>query len=395
MQENIHGVLALLNVTNENYDILLKSEIGRSHRLKTYSNIIELCNEYDNGSENIVAIISQSEVMGINGANMAATLKSKKMDHIPFFLLVEKLNESLAKICMHAGVAEVFTTPLNITQAENRINFLTKHWEQMHKQTTKTAFPSYKTPILKRIFDIVFAGMTLICLSPLLLLVMILMKLESKGPIFYYSLRIGTGYRVFKFYKFRSMYVNADQRLKELAHLNQYAADGTAPEPDAAQTLCEQCQAAGAASCRRPLYADEHMWCEKHYSDIRKRKNGAAFFKFKNDPRVTKIGNILRNTSIDELPQLWNVLKGDMSIVGNRPLPLYEAEKLTTDKHVLRFLAPAGLTGLWQVEKRGKGKMSEEERLMLDNNYAQNHSFMYDIKLILRTIPALFQKESV
>jgi len=84
-----------------------------------------------------------------------------------------------------------------------------------------------------------------------------------------------------------------------------------------------------------------------------------------------------------------------MSIVGNRPLPLYEAEKLTTDKYALRFLAPAGLTGLWQVEKRGKGKMSEEERLMLDNTYAENHSFWYDIKLILKTIPALLQKENV
>jgi lipopolysaccharide/colanic/teichoic acid biosynthesis glycosyltransferase len=74
---------------------------------------------------------------------------------------------------------------------------------------------------------------------------------------------------------------------------------------------------------------------------------------------------------------------------------LYEAEKLTTDKYAMRFMAPAGITGLWQVEKRGKGEMSEEERLMLDNKYAENHSFWYDIKLILRTIPALLQKESV
>lgn len=84
-----------------------------------------------------------------------------------------------------------------------------------------------------------------------------------------------------------------------------------------------------------------------------------------------------------------------MSIVGNRPLPLYEAEKLTTDKYALRFRAPAGITGLWQVEKRGKGEMSEEERLMLDNTYAENHSFASDIRLILKRIPALFQKENV
>ena len=131
------------------------------------------------------------------------------------------------------------------------------------------------------------------------------------------------------------------------------------------------------------------------YINSRKALKGAAFFKLIDDPRITKVGKILRNTSIDELPQLWNVFIGDMSIVGNRPLPLYEAEKLTTDKYALRFKAPAGITGLWQVEKRGKGEMSEEERLMLDNSYAKNHSFLNDIKIIFRTIPALFQKENV
>ena len=84
-----------------------------------------------------------------------------------------------------------------------------------------------------------------------------------------------------------------------------------------------------------------------------------------------------------------------MSIVGNRPLPLYEAEKITTDKYAQRFIAPAGLTGLWQVEKRGKNEMSEDERLDLDNNYAMTHSFGNDMKLILKTFPALFQSENV
>eukprot|EP01136_Pigoraptor_vietnamica_P014326 Opistho-1_new@56395 len=121
----------------------------------------------------------------------------------------------------------------------------------------------------------------------------------------------------------------------------------------------------------------------------------AAFIKIKDDPRITKVGKFIRNTSMDELPQLWNVFIGDMSIVGNRPLPLYEAEKITSDKYALRFMAPAGITGLWQVEKRGRGEMSEEERLNLDNNYAKTHSFLNDIRLILRTIPALFQSENV
>lgn len=394
MAKNSKGIIALLSCTIESYDLLRQCNLG-DNKLTSYNNIMDLCKSYER-QQNIVAIISQSEVMGIGGASIAMTLKKKNMQHIPLFLFAEKINQNLLKICLHAGVADVFTFPLNQYQLEKRITFLLEHWNNLHKELKNPEIGAYKTPLIKRAFDILFASIALICLSPLILLVIIIMKLESKGPVFYYSLRAGTGYRVFKFYKFRSMYVNADQKLKELKHLNQYNTDEKiAAQEEGSHVLCDQCKHAGETYCRNPLYADAHIWCEKQFLDNKKKLKGAAFFKLKNDPRITKVGNILRNTSIDELPQLWNVIKGDMSIVGNRPLPLYEAEKLTTDKHVLRFLAPAGLTGLWQVEKRGKGKMSEEERLMLDNTYAKNSSFLFDVKLILRTIPALFQKENV
>jgi lipopolysaccharide/colanic/teichoic acid biosynthesis glycosyltransferase len=394
MQNNTEGIIALLHFDNKSYEVLKQCKLG-NNRLVLFNNIIDLCKNYEKRRRNIVAIFSQSEVMGIAGANLVTTLKKKKMYHIPFFLLADKLNENLLRICLHAGVAEVFINPLNVLQTEKRMNFLIEHWGDLHKKANSPGISAYKTPILKRTFDIVFSSLALICLSPLILLVIIIMKLESKGPIFYYSLRAGTGYRVFKFYKFRSMYVNADQKVKELKHLNQYNEGDQATGHPEGKVLCQQCRSAGETTCRSMLYADSDSWCEKQYLDTKRRSSGTAFFKLKNDPRVTRVGNVLRNTSIDELPQLWNVLKGDMSIVGNRPLPLYEAEKLTTDKHVLRFLAPAGLTGLWQVEKRGKGKMSEEERLMLDNTYAKNSSFLFDVKLILKTIPALFQKENV
>ena len=191
------------------------------------------------------------------------------------------------------------------------------------------------------------------------------------------------------------MYVNADQKLKDLQHLNQYAIDSKTNTKQAlVATLCDECKSKGT-KCQMSLHADNHSWCEKQYALHKQATAGSAFFKIKDDPRITKVGKLLRNTSMDELPQLFNVLIGDMSIVGNRPLPLYEAEKLTTDKYVQRFTAPAGITGLWQVEKRGKGEMSEEERLMLDNRYARDHSFVNDVRLILKTIPALFQKENV
>ena len=119
------------------------------------------------------------------------------------------------------------------------------------------------------------------------------------------------------------------------------------------------------------------------------------FFKIANDPRITKVGAFLRNTSMDELPQLLNVLKGDMSLVGNRPLPLYEAATLTTNEWAERFMAPAGITGLWQVKKRGQKEMSTQERVELDINYARNHTLARDFWIIAKTPSALIQKENV
>jgi lipopolysaccharide/colanic/teichoic acid biosynthesis glycosyltransferase len=107
------------------------------------------------------------------------------------------------------------------------------------------------------------------------------------------------------------------------------------------------------------------------------------------------MGGFLRNTSLDKIPQLFNILKGDMSLVGNRSLPLYEAEKLTTDDKILRFAGPSGLTGLWQVIKRGKEGVSEEERVQLDIAHVKNFSFFTDMLIILKTVPALLQSENV
>jgi lipopolysaccharide/colanic/teichoic acid biosynthesis glycosyltransferase len=207
--------------------------------------------------------------------------------------------------------------------------------------------PSKKMWSLKRAIDILVSATALILLSPVLLIVAIAIKLDSKGPVFYISKRSGTGYKVFNFYKFRSMRTGSDKELKNLT--NQYAAEGS----------------------------------------------NAVFFKVKNDPRVTRLGNFLRNTSLDELPQLFNVLKGDMSLVGNRPLPLYEAEQLTRDHIAARFLAPAGITGLWQVTKRGKENMSPEERIQLDVEYSLKNSFIFDMKILVKTFFVLLQKESV
>ena len=136
-----------------------------------------------------------------------------------------------------------------------------------------------------------------------------------------------------------------------------------------------------------------HLMDKNQYGSS--RKSNPVFFKISNDPRITHFGKFLRNTSLDELPQLFNVLKADMSLVGNRPLPLYEAKVLTTDRHAERFNAPAGITGLWQISKRGQKEMSAEERIALDIDYARHNSFVQDLQIMLKTPKALIQKDNV
>jgi len=189
------------------------------------------------------------------------------------------------------------------------------------------------------------------------------------------------------------MRVDADKLIKDMSAFNTYNKKNGDPESGDAVSLCADCKALGLSQCEQMLFLDGRQICERVYH--RQKENEVAFMKFQNDPRITRVGTFLRNTSLDEIPQFINILKGDMSLVGNRPLPLYEAEKLTTDDKIMRFAGPAGLTGLWQVTKRGKKEMSEEERIRLDVEYARNFSFWLDMKIIFRTFPALFQSENV
>ncbi len=389
-------VIALVDVDKTTLSTLAVCNFG-DNGILFFKNGMDLFSTWEKQKLNVSAVISQGEIMGGNGISLLQALLEKGFPKVPFLLISNNPTPNTIQIALQTGIAEIFKLPLKSHLLEKRILFLITHWKSLQKKEDSNDYKPYKIPAIKRAFDLFFAGGALLCLLPLFLIVYLLVKLESKGPAFYYSLRVGTSYKVFRFYKFRSMYVNADKRLKDLKHLNQYDQNaGAATEEETVKNditlLCDDCKKAGK-QCQAPFYADNHSWCEKQYDKT--AKSSSTFFKLKDDPRITRVGKFLRNTSIDELPQLWNVIIGDMSIVGNRPLPLYEAEKLTTDKYSLRFIAPAGITGLWQVEKRGKGEMSEEERMMLDNTYAENHSFKNDIKLILKTIPALFQKENV
>ncbi len=365
--------------------------------------------QWTNKNPSAKLILSGYDLLGVNGVTLRKNCKNiPKTANVPFILIVDDLSDSNKHIALYEHFADIFSLDFSKEEFLIRANFLIENPPRYHHsiKNKRAEFPNYSMPVMKRVFDIFVSGIALLLLLPLFLIVAFIIKLESKGPVFYYSKRVGTGYNVFKFYKFRSMRQGADNQLKDLKHLNQYAnnkdtADLADDENieirkyDLKNFVCLECRT-NNTSCQSQLYFDGEKICEKSFLENNNNKTKTTFIKIENDPRITRMGKFIRNTSIDELPQLFNVLIGDMSIVGNRPLPMYEAEKITTDQFALRFIAPAGITGLWQVTKRGKGgAMSEEERMELDNQYAMSYSFWNDIKLILKTVPALFQKVNV
>lgn len=193
---------------------------------------------------------------------------------------------------------------------------------------------------VKRGIDIILSTIALIILSPVFLILGLLIKIDSKGPVFFLHTRIGKNGKNIKIYKFRTMVINAEELIKE--------------------------------------FTPEQM---KEYKEN---------YKLTNDPRITKIGKILRKTSLDELPQLINIIKGDLSIIGPRPVVKDELEKYEDNMSKFLSVTP-GLTGNWAAN--GRNNTTYEERMKLELDYIDNISFKTDIKIFFQTIFAVIKKE--
>jgi len=322
----------------------------------------------------------------------AKALKNIKKNCSPYIILLTSstLTDSDRKEYLGCGINDTLSISASVTDFNKKISFITGRENALFDtQTTKHGILKFKIPLWKRIFDIAFSLIAIVVLLPIIIITAIAIRLESKGPIIFKSKRVGTNYAIFDFLKFRSMYIDAEQRLRELQKTqNKYAS-----EEETSPTEVDDTMDMMISDDEVMLIGDDFMVAENDFNQKKAQEINNAFVKIENDPRVTKVGKFIRKFSIDELPQLFNILKGDMSIVGNRPLPLYEAEKLTSDDSIDRFMAPAGLTGLWQVDKRGKdGKMSAEERKALDIKYGQTYNFLLDIKIILKTFTSFVQK---
>jgi lipopolysaccharide/colanic/teichoic acid biosynthesis glycosyltransferase len=194
--------------------------------------------------------------------------------------------------------------------------------------------------VTKRITDVIGSAIMLVLVAPVMLLIAFAVRLDSPGPVLFSQARAGLGGRRFRMLKFRTMCLGADEQKEDLAHLNQ---------------------------------TGDHR-----------------LFKIPSDPRVTRVGAFLRRWSLDELPQLVNVLRGDMSLVG--PRPFFESDLATYEEHHFRRLdTKPGLTGLWQVSGRST-LVDFEDVVFLDKQYVEQWSFWLDVSILFRTIPAVFRR---
>jgi exopolysaccharide biosynthesis polyprenyl glycosylphosphotransferase len=226
-------------------------------------------------------------------------------------------------------------------------------WASHIEQPTVALYDS-----VKRALDICCAGLGLIALAPVLAICALAVRLDSRGPIFYRQQRVGESGRVFDMLKFRSMFVNADTRLHQEyveSFITSSPLTSSQPEEDSA--------------ARQELNPAD-----------------GGLYKLVNDPRVTRVGSFLRKTSLDELPQLWNVLRGDMSLVGPRPPIPYEVD-LYRAEHLQRLAVRPGITGLWQVS--GRNTTTFERMVELDVEYIRNRSLALDLQILLKTIPVV------
>jgi exopolysaccharide biosynthesis polyprenyl glycosylphosphotransferase len=272
-------------------------------------------------------------------AGLAEFLRRNVVDEVAFYLPLRSHYEycsHVAAMCEEHGIVMRFASDIfTLKTAQSRaLEVDGEHYIAATYLGAREGWPL----LIKQILDVVLSAALIFLLSPLLLLATILIKLSSDGPVFFHQERLGLNKRRFVIYKFRTMVPDAEKLMAELEDRNEVS---------------------------------------------------GPVFKITNDPRITPIGRILRRTSIDELPQLFNVLKGDMSLVGPRPLPVRDYEGFSKDWQRRRFSIRPGLTCLWQVT--GRSSVPFEQWMKLDLQYLDEWSLWLDLKILARTIPAVLK----
>ena len=267
----------------------------------------------------------------------------KKFPGVYIVLVTEGINKEDRPVYLKAGINNSMSFDSTSEAFKNMSEFMMRRKQQKINDINEKGsnLQAFRLPLWKRLFDITFSSIAILCLSPILLITALAIRMESKGAVVYKSKRVGSNYKIFDFLKFRSMYTDADKHLRDFNQLNQYQAEEEEQNPAEEELLISDDMELNEEEIM--LISDDFVISEQSYTNKKSVEKKNAFVKLENDPRITKVGRIIRKYSIDELPQLINILKGDMSIVGNRPLPLYEAELLTTGYKICQnVLLPTG-----------------------------------------------------
>jgi len=264
-------------------------------------------------------------------------MRSSVIDEVVLALPVRSLHtraSEIAALCQEQGIVMRLFDVFDLKSVRSRVEQLEGHPFITHYTGGLDGWPG----VIKRGIDILISLVALIVLAPVLLITAIMIRMTSPGPALFIQKRLGFNKRRFNVYKFRTMVVDAEKRMQEVEHLNEVS---------------------------------------------------GPVFKIKNDPRITSVGRFLRKTSIDEIPQLLNVLKGDMSLVGPRPLPVRDYEGFNKDWQRRRFSVRPGITCLWQIN--GRSSIPFEQWMELDLQYIDKWSLWLDLEILLRTIPVVLK----
>jgi exopolysaccharide biosynthesis polyprenyl glycosylphosphotransferase len=271
-------------------------------------------------------------------AGLETAIAQEPLDEVFIALSMQKyspLIESIVRLCEEQGIIVRLQTEMF------KLRIASWHVDQLNGLpvvTVRSGPPDGWQLIAKRVIDVWGSLVLLIALAPILAMVAIAIKLDSQGPVFFRQERVGLNKRRFKLFKFRTMVEGADIQQPLLERLNEVA---------------------------------------------------GPVFKIRNDPRITWVGKFLRRFSVDELPQLLNVLKGEMSLVGPRPLPVRDIERIDVQWHKRRLSMQPGVTGLWQVN--GRSDVSFDRWVRMDLEYIDKWSLALDLKILLKTIPAVLK----
>ena len=290
------------------------------------------------------AVFCNLKWLKINGLELIKRVNAHPdLCFVPLIAFAEPGEKMEREALLQHGLDDCYTVPVEWKRLASRLDFLNQYKSRLLELAGQLARENfrYQIPPVKRIFDVVGATLGILVSSVIWLPVAVAIVLESKGPVFYQSKRVGADYRVFDFLKFRSMYRDADRQVAELQHLNVYSIAGS----------------------------------------------DAVFIKFAHDPRITRVGRFIRKYSIDELPQLINVLLGDMSLVGPRPDVPAQRSLYSDADWAMRCSVRPGITGLAQALYRSTS--TEAQRLEADLRYAREHTLWLDARIVWWTLGRL------